>query len=129
MALLARVPVDGSYVIAVLPIFAVTGFTFATAAVPLTAEAVADAPPSDHGIAAGLFQTFTHVGGAIVLPLVIIVGAARTDAALRDGAGHAAALTAGYQLGFVLAAALLLVGATAATALLPGRRHDARAWR
>jgi hypothetical protein len=88
--------------------------------VPLTAETVADAAADDHGLAAGLFQTFTHVGGAAVLPLVILAAATRTDAA--GGVGHAAALTAGYHLGFALAAGLLLVGAVAAMALLPGRR-------
>jgi EmrB/QacA subfamily drug resistance transporter len=122
VALLARVTVDGDYVASVMPIFAVCGFTFATAAVPLTAEAVADAPPSDHGIAAGLFQTFTHVGGAIVLPLVIIATVARTDAALAEGAGHATALTAGYQLGFLIVASLLLLGAAVSTVLLPRGR-------
>jgi MFS family permease len=121
LALLARAPVEGSYVADILPMFAVTGFTFATAAVPLTAEAVADAPPDDHGLAAGLFQTFTHVGGAIVLPLVILAAATRTDALARGGVSHAEALTAGYHLGFVLAGVLLLVGAVAAAALLPPR--------
>jgi EmrB/QacA subfamily drug resistance transporter len=118
VALLARVTVDGSYVTSVMPIFAVCGFTFATAAVPLTAEAVADAPPGEHGVAAGLFQTFTHVGGAIVLPLVIIAAVARTDAALAEGAGRATALTAGYRLGFLIVAALLLLGAAVSSALL-----------
>jgi hypothetical protein len=118
VALLGRVPADGSYVTNVMPIFAVCGFPFATAAVPLTAEAVADAPSSDHGIAAGLFQTFTHLGGAIVLPLVIIVTVARSDAALAEGADRATALTAGYQLGFLSVAALLLLGAVVSTALL-----------
>jgi EmrB/QacA subfamily drug resistance transporter len=117
VALLSRVTVDAGYLTSVMPMFAICGFTFATAAVPLTAEAVADAPASDHGIAAGLFQTFTHVGGAIVLPLVIIATVTRTDSALADGAGHATALTAGYRLGFLIVAALLLLGAVVSTAL------------
>jgi EmrB/QacA subfamily drug resistance transporter len=124
VALLARVPVDGAYATTLLPVFAVTGFTFATAAVPLTAEAVADAPSGDHGIAAGLFQTFTHVAGTVVLPLVTIAAAARTEAL---GGGHAA-LTAGYRLGFALAAALLLMGAVAATLLLRDRSPTGRVW-
>jgi MFS family permease len=122
VAVLARAPVDGHYVTDVLPLFAVAGMTFATAAVPLTAAAVSGASTSDHGAAAGLFQTFTHVGGAIVLALLVISAAARTDGALRAGAERAVALTVGYQLGFLLAAALLLAGAAAGAALLPRDR-------
>jgi EmrB/QacA subfamily drug resistance transporter len=124
--LLARAPGDGQYGSALLPAFAVAGFTFATAAVPLTAEAVADAAPGAKGAAAGLFQTCTHAGGAAVLAALVVCAAARTDAAAADGAGATAALLAGYRLAFVLTAALLAAGALVATALL---RPPARACR
>jgi hypothetical protein len=48
---------------------------------------------------------------------VIIATVTRTDSALADGAGHATALTAGYRLGFLIVAALLLLGAVVSTAL------------
>jgi EmrB/QacA subfamily drug resistance transporter len=116
---LSRIPMHGDYAATLLPVFAVSGLTFATAAVPLTGEAVAEAPPDDQGIAAGLFQTFTHAGGAVVLALVVIAGAARSDAALRAGAAPLEAATAGHRLGFVLVSALLVAGAIAAAVLLP----------
>jgi MFS family permease len=43
--------------------FLVAGCTFATGAVPLTAAVVDEARAAERGLAAGLFQTFTHVGG------------------------------------------------------------------
>jgi MFS family permease len=110
-----------SYAQALLPVFTLIGFTFATAAVPLTAEAVADAAPDEQGAAAGLFQTFTHVGGAVVLAVLAISAAARSDAA--HDASALDALVAGYRLAFVLAA-IVLASAAAAFALL---RREPRA--
>jgi EmrB/QacA subfamily drug resistance transporter len=110
---LARAPQHGRYVTTLLPVFAVAGLTFATAAVPLTAEAVAEAGDEELGVAAGIFQTATHVGGAVVLAALTIVAAARTGDA-RD----VAALLAGYRLAFALTAGLLVAGAATAAALL-----------
>jgi len=100
----------GDYLAAVLPAFAVAGMGFAMAAVPLMAEAVAGAGPERKGVAAGLFQTFTHIGGAVVLAALLVAAAARAGAA-GELAGHRLALT--------LDAALLLAGAALAWARLP----------
>jgi hypothetical protein len=123
--LLARAPADGRYVTALLPAFAVSGLTFATAAVPLTAEAIADAAPAEKGVAAALFQTFTHVGGAIVLAVLVIGAAARTEAVGGAAAGTEA-LVAGYRLAFLLTAAMLVAGAAAAVTLPAGSRRSSR---
>jgi predicted MFS family arabinose efflux permease len=121
---LARAPTDGAYATAVLPAFAVSGFTFATAAVPLTAAAVAGAGPAGKGAAAGLFQTCTHAGGAAVLAALVVCAAARSERAAAGGLDGAAALAAGYRFAFLLTAALLTTGAVVAWTLL---RRPARA--
>jgi MFS family permease len=108
---IARAP--AGYAVAFLPAFAVCGFTFATAAVPLTAEAVAGAAPERKGASSGLFQTCTHAGGAAVLAALVACAAARTDAT--------ASLLAGYRFAFGLTAVLLAVGGLVAATLLPGR--------
>jgi hypothetical protein len=123
---LARAPAGSGYAAAMLPAFAIAGFTFATAAVPLTAEAVADAAPAAKGAAAGLFQTCTHAGGAAVLAALVVCAAARSDRAAAGGADATAALLAGYRLAFALTAALLAAGAVVTLALL---RRPARASR
>jgi predicted phage tail protein len=80
--------------VALLPAYVVSGATFATAAVPLTARAVEGARHGERALAAGLFQTFTHVGGAVVLALLVVCAAAwglRTGFAVAAGGLVAAA--------------------------------------
>jgi EmrB/QacA subfamily drug resistance transporter len=91
------------------PAYCVSGCTFATAAVPLTAAVVGQAHARERGLAAGLFETFTHVGGALVLAILVVAAAARTEAAGRR---------AGIEAGFALAALILLLGAALALRLL-----------
>jgi EmrB/QacA subfamily drug resistance transporter len=92
-----------------LPAYCVAGCTFATAAVPLTAAVVGAAGARERGLAAGLFQTFTHVGGALVLAILEVAAAARAEAARHR---------AGIEAGFALAAVVLLLGAVVALRFL-----------
>jgi hypothetical protein len=77
----------------------------------LRRPATADAPRADKGVAAGLFQTFTHVGGAIVLAVLIVAFAARSHSAAASGASLGAATAAGIHTALVVDAALLAAGA------------------
>jgi uncharacterized protein YqeY len=92
-----------------LPAYCVAGCTFATAAVPLTAAVVGAARARERGLAAGLFQTFTHVGGALVLAILVVAAAARTEAAGQRP---------GIEAGFALASVMLLLGAAVALRFL-----------
>jgi hypothetical protein len=87
----------------------IAGCTFATGAVPLIAAVVDEARSGERGLASGLFQTFTHVGGAVVLAVLVVVAAARAEAAGQR---------AGVEAGFALAALILVVGAAVALSLL-----------
>jgi hypothetical protein len=98
---LSQAPAEDGYWAVLKPAYSIAGFTFATAAVPLTAEATAEAAAADKGTAAGLFQTFTHVGGAVVLAVLVVAFAA-----------------AGRETALMLGAALLAAGAVVAWALL-----------
>jgi uncharacterized protein len=100
---------SSSYWATLFPAYCVAGCTFATAAVPLTAAVVGAARARERGLAAGLFQTFTHVGGALVLAILVVAAAARTEAAGQR---------AGIEAGFALAALILLLGAALALRLL-----------
>jgi MFS family permease len=100
------------YWTSLFPAFLVAGCTFATGAVPLTAAVVDEARSAERGLAAGLFQTFTHVGGALVLAVLVVGAAARAEAAGQR---------AGVEAGFALAALFLLVGAAVAHSLLRTR--------
>ncbi|HEV3376130.1 MAG TPA: GatB/YqeY domain-containing protein [Thermoleophilaceae bacterium] len=99
----------GGYWDTLFPAYCVAGCTFATAAVPLTAAVVGEARARERGLAAGLFQTFTHVGGALVLAILVVGAAARTEAAGQR---------AGTEAGFALATLIVLLGAAVVLRLL-----------
>jgi EmrB/QacA subfamily drug resistance transporter len=118
---LARVPDQGGYAAVLLPAFLLAGFTFATAFVPLTSQGMTGVREGERGLASGLFQTSTHLGGAFVLTVLATAAAARTGAALDGGEQAAAALTSGFALAFLVAAGILALGAISAVRTLPAR--------
>jgi EmrB/QacA subfamily drug resistance transporter len=109
LAWIAALAGSAGYWAALFPAYCVAGCTFATAAVPLTAAVVGEARARDRGLAAGLFQTFTHVGGALVLAILVVAAAARAEAAGER---------AGIEAGFAVAALVVLLGAAVALRLL-----------
>jgi hypothetical protein len=93
------------------------GLTFPT----LMAAATADVPEADAGTAGGLAGTASQVGGSI--GLAVLATTAATRAATETGGSSSAALAAGYDLVFLVAAGLGLAIA-AVTVLLPRHRRD-----
>jgi len=120
-ALFARVPDHDGYAAVLLPAFLLAGFTFATAFVPLTAQGMTGVREGEKGLASGLFQTSTHLGGAIVLTVLATAAAGRTGSALDAGEAAASALTSGFAAAFLIAAAIVALGALAAVGSLPAR--------
>ncbi|MEU6412202.1 MFS transporter [Microbispora sp. NPDC046933] len=118
---LAQAHTDSGYVTAVLGptllIAAGIGLTFPT----LVAAATADVPEGDAGTIGGLAQTASQVGGSI--GLAVLATAAGARAASEAGASSpAAALAAGYDLVFLIAAGLGLA-ISVVSVLLPRRRR------
>lgn len=89
------------------------GLTFPT----LMAAATADAPADDAGIVGGLANTANQVGGSI--GLAVLATAASATVTAGTGAATPAALAAGYDLVFLIAAGLAL--AIAVVSVLLGR--------
>jgi EmrB/QacA subfamily drug resistance transporter len=119
---LSRLPADDGYLPVLLPGFLVAGFGFAAAYVPLTSQGMTGVREGEKGLASGLFQTSTHLGGAFVLAVLATVAAARTEAARETGAVTDAALTEGFAAAFLIAAGILLIGAFCAVRTLPARK-------
>ncbi len=117
---LARVPDRDGYASVLLPAFLCAGFSFATAFVPLTSQGMTGVRDGEKGLASGLFQTSTHLGGAFVLTVLATAAAARTGAALEAGETAAEALTSGFAVAFLVAAAIVALGAVSAIRTLPG---------
>jgi EmrB/QacA subfamily drug resistance transporter len=117
--LLARAPEQNGYPTVVLPTFLIAGFTFAAAFVPLTAQGMTGVREGEKGLASGLFQTSTHLGGAIVLTVLASAAVARTNAVEGIGQSTSAALTSGFSLACLIAAAIVTLGALTALRTLP----------
>ncbi|MFI6597306.1 MFS transporter [Nonomuraea sp. NPDC050536] len=116
---LAQAHADSGYVTSVLgPTLLIAvgiGLTFPT----LMAAATAGAPEGDAGTVGGLANTASQVGGS--LGLAVLAPAAGARAAMEAGGTSPAALAAGYDLVFLMAAGLALAIA-ALTLLLPRHR-------
>ncbi|MGB2710782.1 MAG: MFS transporter [Conexibacter sp.] len=108
MLLFARTPVDGSFVVDLLPLMLLFGFGAGLAFPVLMTLAMSDATPSDAGLASGLANTSPQVGGAIGLAVLATLSAERTDALRGDGVLLASALNGGYHLAYVIGAGLVV---------------------
>ncbi len=100
--------------------FVLLGAGLGIASVASTALGTAALDGPDQGLSSGLLTTSAQVGTALGLAVVVPLAAARTDA-LGGGPG---AQVAGYELGFLIAAA---VAAAAALAVAAGARRRAPA--
>jgi EmrB/QacA subfamily drug resistance transporter len=82
------------------------GMTF----MPLTTIMMAEIPASDAGVASGVGNVTMQVGGALGLAALGTITSDHTRALVGQGQSVVAALTAGYQLGYSIAAACVAVG-------------------
>lgn len=118
LGLFARTPVDGDYLVDLLPAMIVQGFGAGVAFPALMMLAMSGAKPEDAGLASGLVNTTQQVGGALGLAILATVAATRTESAVADGASATEALLAGYHLAFVIGAACVLTAALLAATVI-----------
>jgi MFS family permease len=118
LLLLARTPVDATYVIDLLPPMVLIGLGAGLAFPSLMTLAMSGATEADAGLASGLVNTSMQVGGAIGLAVLATLATERTDGLLADGESPAAALNGGYHLAYLVGAALVLVAIVVAVAFL-----------
>jgi EmrB/QacA subfamily drug resistance transporter len=123
LAWFQRVPVDGEYLVDLLPSMLLLGLGAGLTFPSLMTLAMSGASESDAGLASGLINTTIQVGGALGLAVLATLSATRTENLLADGTSNAAALVEGYQLAFVIGAALVVV-AVAVALVLPRQRSE-----
>jgi MFS family permease len=107
MLLLARTPVEASYVVDLLPPMVLLGLGAGLAFPSLMMLAMSGATPQDSGLASGLVNTSVQVGGAIGLAVLATLATERTEGLLAQGESTANALNSGYHLAYLIGAALI----------------------
>jgi EmrB/QacA subfamily drug resistance transporter len=122
LAVFALAPVDGEYIVNVLPVMVLLGAGAGISFPALMTLAMSGATQSDAGLASGLVNTTVQVGGALGLAVLATLSATRSGDLAAGGASHAAALTGGFHLAFVIGAALVVAAIAVAVFVLQGEK-------
>jgi EmrB/QacA subfamily drug resistance transporter len=116
LLLFARAPVDGNFVVDVLPSMILLGCGAGMAFNPVLLAAMSDVEPSESGLASGVVNTAFMMGGALGLAILASLAASRTSTLRDSGSSALEALNGGYHLAF-LVGALFAVAAAAIGAI------------
>jgi EmrB/QacA subfamily drug resistance transporter len=111
LALFARAPVVGSFLVDVLPSMILLAFGAGMAFNPMLLAAMSDVEPSESGLASGVVNTSFMMGGALGLAILASLAASRTDSLRASGDGALAALNGGYHVAFLVGAAFAVAAA------------------
>jgi EmrB/QacA subfamily drug resistance transporter len=114
LAWLARAPLDGTFLVDVLPSMVLLGLGAGMAFNPVLLAAMNDVDPGESGLASGVVNTSFMMGGALGLAVLASIADARTRALTGAGVEQLAALNGGYQLTFLLGALITAAGALVA---------------
>ena len=128
LLLFVRAPVDGNFLVDVLPSMILLGFGAGIAFNPVLLAAMSDVEPSESGLASGLVNTSFMMGGALGLAVLASIAASRSTSLRLGGAGELSALTGGYHLAFLVgaafAAAAAVIGGTLLREVEPMGAHE-----
>jgi EmrB/QacA subfamily drug resistance transporter len=128
LLLFVRAPVDGNFLVDVLPSMILLGFGAGIAFNPVLLAAMSDVEPSESGLASGLVNTSFMMGGALGLAVLASIAASRSSSLRLGGAGELSALTGGYHLAFLVgaafAAAAAVIGGTLLREAEPMAAHE-----
>jgi EmrB/QacA subfamily drug resistance transporter len=118
LLLFARAPVDGTFVVDVLPAMILLGLGAGMAFNPVLLAAMSDVEPTEAGLASGVVNTSFMMGGALGLAVLASLAASRTDVLTAAGESEAAALTGGYHVAFFVGAVFAIAAAALGGLLL-----------
>jgi EmrB/QacA subfamily drug resistance transporter len=127
LALFVRAPVDGTFLVDVLPSMILLGVGAGMAFNPVLLAAMSDVEPSDAGLASGLVNTSFLMGGALGLAVLASIASSRSHSLRVGGAGELSALTGGYHVAFLVGAAFAAAAAVIGGTLLrenPAAAHE-----
>jgi EmrB/QacA subfamily drug resistance transporter len=128
LALFARAPLAGDFMIDILPGMVFMGLGAGIALNPILLAAMSEVKPEDSGLASGIVNTAFMMGGALGLAALAALADARSDALLVAGTIETAALHGGYQLAFLGGALFAGIAAVMSAALLSAKpEHGGKA--
>jgi EmrB/QacA subfamily drug resistance transporter len=118
LLLFARTPVDGNYLLDVVPPVVLIGLGAGMGFPSLMMLSMSGVSMQDSGLASGLINTTVQVGGAIGLAVLATVAADRTDGLLAEGESALSALNSGFHVAYLIGAGLVAVAFVVALVLL-----------
>ncbi len=118
LLLFARTPVEGNFLVDVLPGMLILGVGAAFAFMAVILSSTTGVPESEAGLASGLVNTSQQMGGALGLAVLAAVAAAYTAVIASPRPDAVAALNSGYHAAFLVGAGCAILGATLAATLL-----------
>jgi EmrB/QacA subfamily drug resistance transporter len=121
LVLLRSADADTSFFPTVFLAYFAIGLGIGSAFMPLLSIAMADVPPADAGLGAGIVNVSQQVAGALGLALLGTIATDHTHALELAGHSQVGSLLGGYHLAFAVSAASVAVGIVAALVLLRPR--------
>jgi MFS family permease len=118
LLLFARVPVDGSWALDILPATLAVGLGAGIGFNPILLAAMSGVGPEQAGLASGIVNTSFMMGGALGLAVLASVADYRTSSLTDSGTDAVAALNGGYHAAFLLGAAFLVTAGVVVAVLL-----------
>ena len=111
LMLYARLPVDGSFVVDILPGSVLLGIGAGMGFNPLLLAAMGDVEPTEAGLASGVVNTAFMMGGALGLAVLASLSTSRSDSLIASGDDQLTALTSGYHAAFLVGSLFAIAGA------------------
>jgi len=129
MALLLRTGTEDQYWTTVFPAMVIIPIGMAFVFIPTSSTALIGVNARDAGVASALLNTSQQVGGSIGLALLSTLAlTAQSNSVAENGEDplnpSAESLVAGYHVGYLWGAVLLLIGAAIAFALVRIKKHE-----
>ena len=118
-----QVSVHGHYWSDLLPGFLVTAFGLGFSFVPMSIAALEGVEEREAGLASGLLNTSQQIGGALGVAIITAAATAVTTSDLASGDSRPAALTDGFQRGFLVGAVFAFAGAAVTLLLIRAARR------
>jgi EmrB/QacA subfamily drug resistance transporter len=111
LLLFARAPVDGQFLMHVLPSMVLLGMGAGVALNPVLLAAMNDVSEKDSGLASGMVNTSFMLGGALGLAVLASIASSRSLSLLAAGQQQVVSLNQGYHAAFFVGAIFAFVAA------------------